>query len=107
MHRGLQVFGQIKGELGASDFLIGDGGQIEGSFIAQDVTVYGRVKGHDPCRPRQVAGGWYGRGRCFPSVVVDRRELYLRDRHGELKIQLTRRRSAMAAAPARFLCPQV
>src|SRR5882724_3071586 len=40
-----QVFGQIKGELRASDLLIGDGAQIEGSVIAQDVTICGRVKG--------------------------------------------------------------
>jgi cytoskeletal protein CcmA (bactofilin family) len=40
-----QVFGRIKGELRASDLLIGDGAQIEGSVIAQVVTVCGRVKG--------------------------------------------------------------
>jgi cytoskeletal protein CcmA (bactofilin family) len=40
-----QVFGRIEGELRASDLLIGDGGQVEGSVIAQDVTVCGRVKG--------------------------------------------------------------
>jgi cytoskeletal protein CcmA (bactofilin family) len=40
-----QVFGRIKGEVRASDLLIGDGAQIEGSVIAQDVTVCGRVKG--------------------------------------------------------------
>src|SRR5919198_3684385 len=40
-----QVFGQVKGEVRASDLLIGDGAQIEGSVIAQDVTVCGRVKG--------------------------------------------------------------
>jgi cytoskeletal protein CcmA (bactofilin family) len=40
-----QVFGRIKGELRASDLLIGDGAQIEGSVIAQDVTVCGRIKG--------------------------------------------------------------
>ena len=40
-----QVFGRIKGELRASDLLIGDGAEIEGSVIAQDVTVCGRVKG--------------------------------------------------------------
>jgi cytoskeletal protein CcmA (bactofilin family) len=39
-----QVFGEIKGELRASDLLIGDGAQVEGSVIAQDVTVCGRVK---------------------------------------------------------------
>jgi cytoskeletal protein CcmA (bactofilin family) len=40
-----QVFGEIKGELRASDLLIGDGAQVEGSVIEQDVTVCGRVEG--------------------------------------------------------------
>ncbi|MFL6822761.1 MAG: polymer-forming cytoskeletal protein [Xanthobacteraceae bacterium] len=40
-----QVFGRIKGEVRASDLLIGDGAQVEGSVIAQDVTVCGHVKG--------------------------------------------------------------
>ena len=40
-----QVFGRVKGELRASDLLIGDGAQIEDSVIAQDVIVCGRVKG--------------------------------------------------------------
>src|SRR4030095_13596169 len=40
-----QVFGRIKGEVRASDLLIGDGAQVEGSGIAQDVTVCGHVKG--------------------------------------------------------------
>ena len=40
-----QVFGRIKGELRASDLLIGDGAQIEGTVIAQNVTVCGCVKG--------------------------------------------------------------
>ena len=40
-----QVYGRIKGELRASELLIGDGAQVEGSVIAQDVTVCGRVKG--------------------------------------------------------------
>ena len=40
-----QVYGRVKGELRASDLLIGDGAQIEGSVIAQDVTVCGCVKG--------------------------------------------------------------
>jgi cytoskeletal protein CcmA (bactofilin family) len=40
-----QVFGRIEGELRASDLLIGGGAQVEGSVIAQDVTVCGRVKG--------------------------------------------------------------
>jgi cytoskeletal protein CcmA (bactofilin family) len=40
-----RVFGRIKGDLRASDLLIGDGAQVEGSVIAQDVTICGRVKG--------------------------------------------------------------
>jgi Polymer-forming cytoskeletal len=36
-----QVFGRIEGELRASDLLISDGAQVEGSVIAQDVTVCG------------------------------------------------------------------
>jgi cytoskeletal protein CcmA (bactofilin family) len=40
-----QVFGRIEGEVHASDLLIGDGARVEGSVIAQDVTVCGSVKG--------------------------------------------------------------
>jgi cytoskeletal protein CcmA (bactofilin family) len=40
-----QVFGRIEGELRASDLLISRGAHVEGSIIAQDVTVCGRVKG--------------------------------------------------------------
>ena len=40
-----QVFGRIEGEVRASDLQINDGAQIEGSVIAQNVTVCGRVKG--------------------------------------------------------------
>ena len=40
-----QVFGRIEGELRASDLQISDGAQVEGTVIAQNVTVCGRVKG--------------------------------------------------------------
>ena len=40
-----QVFGRIEGELRASDLVIGEGAQIQGSVIAQEVTVSGTVKG--------------------------------------------------------------
>jgi cytoskeletal protein CcmA (bactofilin family) len=40
-----QVFGRIEGEMRASDLQINDGAQVEGSVIAQNVTVCGRVKG--------------------------------------------------------------
>src|SRR5260370_4054327 len=39
------LFRSIEGELRASQLLIGNGAQVEGSVIAQDVTVCGRVKG--------------------------------------------------------------
>jgi cytoskeletal protein CcmA (bactofilin family) len=40
-----EVFGRIEGEVRASDLQINDGAQVEGSVIAQTVTVCGRVKG--------------------------------------------------------------
>src|SRR5215471_12294781 len=40
-----QIFGRIEGELRASDLLISDGAQVEGTVIAQSVTICGRVKG--------------------------------------------------------------
>src|SRR5215472_4280846 len=40
-----QVFGRIEGEVRASDLQISDGAQVEGSVIAQNVTVCGRIKG--------------------------------------------------------------
>ena len=40
-----QVFGRIEGELRATDLVIGEGAHIEGSVLAQEVTVSGRVKG--------------------------------------------------------------
>jgi cytoskeletal protein CcmA (bactofilin family) len=40
-----QVFGRIEGEVCASDLLVGDGATIDGSVIAQNVTVCGRIKG--------------------------------------------------------------
>src|SRR5215471_663169 len=40
-----QVFGRIEGEVCASDLLVGDGATIDGSVIAQNVIVCGRIKG--------------------------------------------------------------
>src|SRR5437660_12740784 len=39
-----QVFGRIEGGLRASDLQINDGAQVEGTVIAQNATVRGRVK---------------------------------------------------------------
>src|SRR6516225_5607332 len=68
-----QVFGRIEGELRASDLVVGDGATIDGSVIAQNVTVCGRIKG--TIRAVRAPERWCGRGRHFSSVVVDRREL--------------------------------
>jgi len=40
-----RVFGRVEGELRVSDLLLGEGAQIEGNVIAQEVTVRGHVKG--------------------------------------------------------------
>jgi cytoskeletal protein CcmA (bactofilin family) len=70
-----QVFGRIEGELRASDLLIGDGAQIEGSVIAQNVTVCGRVKGTIHAVRVTLQNGGAVEGDIFHEVAVDRREL--------------------------------
>ena len=41
----LAIFGHVKGEVQASTVQIGDGAQVEGNIIAEELTVGGRVKG--------------------------------------------------------------
>jgi len=40
-----QVFGKIEGELRATELVIGEGAQVEGTIQAEEVRVSGRVKG--------------------------------------------------------------
>jgi cytoskeletal protein CcmA (bactofilin family) len=40
-----RVYGRVEGELRVSDLLLGDGSQVEGDVVAQEVTVRGHVKG--------------------------------------------------------------
>jgi cytoskeletal protein CcmA (bactofilin family) len=40
-----RIFGRVEGEVRVSNLLLGDGAQVEGSVVAQDVTVRGHVKG--------------------------------------------------------------
>jgi cytoskeletal protein CcmA (bactofilin family) len=40
-----RVFGRVEGELRVSDLLLGEGAHVEGTVIAQEVTVRGHVKG--------------------------------------------------------------
>ena len=72
-----QVFGRIEGELRASDLLIGDGAQIEGSVIAQDVTVCGRVKGTIRGVRVKLQGGGAVEGDIFHrSLSIDENSLF-------------------------------
>ena len=68
-----QIFGRIEGQVRASDLQISDGAHVEGSVIAQNVTICGRVKGTS-------------------------RTLSLKDRRGGLRIQRTHRRASTPKA---------
>ena len=41
----LTIFGHVAGEVHASTVQIGDGGQVEGNIVAEELTIGGRVKG--------------------------------------------------------------
>ena len=72
-----QVFGRIKGELRASDLLIGDGAQIEGSVVAQEVTVCGRVKGTIRAVHVKLQNGGAVEGDIFHrSLSIDENSLF-------------------------------
>ena len=72
-----QVFGRIEGELRASDLLIGDGAQIEGSVIAQNVTVCGRVKGTIHAVRVKLQNGGAVEGDIFhKSLSIDESSLF-------------------------------
>ena len=72
-----QVFGRIKGKLRASDLLIGDGAQVEGSVIAQDVTVCGRVKGTIRAVRVKLQDGGAVEGDIFHrSLSIDENSLF-------------------------------
>jgi cytoskeletal protein CcmA (bactofilin family) len=72
-----QIFGRIKGELRAADLLIGDGAQIEGSVIAQDVTVCGRVKGTIRAVRVELQDGGAVEGDIFHrSLSIDENSLF-------------------------------
>ena len=74
-----QVFGHIKGELRASDLLIGDGANIEGSVIAQDVTICGSVKGTIRAVRVKLQNGGSVEGDIFHrSLSIDENTLFAR-----------------------------
>src|SRR5215510_4731156 len=72
-----QVFGRVKGELRASDLLIGDGAEIEGSVIAQDLTICGRVKGTIRAVRVKLQDGGSVEGDIFHrSLSIDENSLF-------------------------------
>jgi predicted acyltransferase (DUF342 family) len=75
-----QVFGRIEGELRGSDLLISDGAQIEGSIIAQNVTVCGRVKGTIRAVRVRLQNGGAVEGDIFIGRCRSMRTLSLKDR---------------------------
>ena len=67
-----QVFGRIEGELRASDLLISDGAQVEGTVIAQSVTICGRVKGTIRAARVKLQNGGAVEGEIFHrSLSID------------------------------------
>jgi cytoskeletal protein CcmA (bactofilin family) len=67
-----RVFGRIEGQLSASDLLISDGAQVEGSIIAQDVTVCDRVKGTIRAARVRLQNGGMVEGDIFhKSLSID------------------------------------
>ena len=72
-----QVFGRIKGEVRASDLLIGDGAQIEGSVVAQDVTVCGHIKGTIRAVRVKLQGGGTVEGDIFHrSLTIEENSVF-------------------------------
>ena len=72
-----QVLGHIEGEVRASDLMIGDGAQIEGSIIAQNVTICGRVKGTVHAIRVKLQSGGAVEGDIFHrSLSIDENSLF-------------------------------
>jgi cytoskeletal protein CcmA (bactofilin family) len=72
-----QVFGRVEGELQASDLLIGNGAQVEGTVIAQDLTIRGHVKGTVRAVRVRLQGGGAVEGDIFHrSLSIDEGSLF-------------------------------
>src|SRR5436190_18096259 len=72
-----EVFGRIEGELRASDLLIGDGAKIDGSVIAQNVTVCGHVTGTIRAVRVKLQNGGAVEGDIFHrSLSIDENSLF-------------------------------
>jgi len=72
-----QVFGRIEGEVRASDLQINEGAQVEGSIIAQNVTVCGRIKGTIRAVRVKLQNGGAVEGDIFHrSLSIDENSLF-------------------------------
>src|SRR5262245_29160861 len=72
-----QVFGRIEGELRVSDLLIGNGATIDGSVIAQNVTVCGHVRGTIRAVRVKLENGAAVEGDIFHrSLSIDENSLF-------------------------------
>src|SRR5262245_59329074 len=73
----VQVFGRIEGELRASELIISDGAQVDGSVIAQDLTVRGRIKGTIRAHRVKLQDGGAVEGDIFHrSLSIDENALF-------------------------------
>ena len=73
----VQVFGRIEGELRATELVINDGAQIDGSVIAQDLTVRGRIKGTIRAHRVKLQDGSAVEGDIFHrSLSIDENSLF-------------------------------
>ena len=72
-----RVFGRIEGEVCASDLLVGDGATIDGSVIAQNVTVCGCIKGTIRAVHVKLQNGGAVEGDIFHrSLSIDENSLF-------------------------------
>src|SRR5262245_39944504 len=72
-----QIFGRVEGELRASDLTIGQGAEVEGSVVAQEVTICGRVKGTIRALRVRLQGGGAVEGDIFhKSLSIDESSLF-------------------------------
>ena len=72
-----QVFGRIEGEVRAADLLVGEGATIDGSVIAQNVTVCGRIKGTIRAVRVKLENGAAVEGDIFHrSLSIDENSLF-------------------------------
>jgi len=72
-----QFFGRLQGEVRASNLVIGEGAQVEGSVIAQEVVVCGTVKGTIRAVRVTLQGGGAVEGDIFHrSLSIDESSLF-------------------------------